>query len=218
MSASRGSNPADKENCNPNGDRMDRLTLGDGLEDQIIYHEDEALQVLEGGCLLDATEEETAQLVALAEMSQGRKKKLSQEAVRDKIKRNRDKISKAVAQRARERRQKLNSRKAKEKLLVATKKPRSKGKLQKPAGNPSENGSKQRRVGDKTVGQKRAKEPSEKEKKNGNKIRRLEEKKKASKETAPKKHRLKPGTCVLREIRKFQKDTNLLIRKRPFSR
>jgi histone H3 len=36
---------------------------------------------------------------------------------------------------------------------------------------------------------------------------------------APKKpHRFRPGTVALREIRKYQKSTDLLIRKRPFQR
>jgi len=34
----------------------------------------------------------------------------------------------------------------------------------------------------------------------------------------PKKHRYKPGTVALREIRKYQKSTELLIRKLPFQR
>ena len=33
-----------------------------------------------------------------------------------------------------------------------------------------------------------------------------------------KKHRYRPGTVALREIRKYQKSTELLIRKLPFSR
>lgn len=33
-----------------------------------------------------------------------------------------------------------------------------------------------------------------------------------------KPHRYRPGTCALREIRKYQKSTDLLIRKLPFSR
>lgn len=33
-----------------------------------------------------------------------------------------------------------------------------------------------------------------------------------------KKHRYRPGTVALREIRKYQKSTDLLIRKLPFSR
>ena len=33
-----------------------------------------------------------------------------------------------------------------------------------------------------------------------------------------KKHRVKPGTVALREIRKFQKSTDLLIKKLPFKR
>ena len=35
---------------------------------------------------------------------------------------------------------------------------------------------------------------------------------------APKPHRFRPGTVALREIRKFQKSTDLLIKKAPFSR
>ena len=35
---------------------------------------------------------------------------------------------------------------------------------------------------------------------------------------AKKKHRFKPGTVALREIRKYQKSTELLIRKAPFAR
>jgi histone H3 len=35
---------------------------------------------------------------------------------------------------------------------------------------------------------------------------------------APKKHRFRPGTVALREIRKYQKSTDLLIRKAPFQR
>lgn len=36
---------------------------------------------------------------------------------------------------------------------------------------------------------------------------------------APKKpHRFRPGTVALREIRKYQKSTDLLLRKLPFSR
>ncbi|TGZ80957.1 histone-fold-containing protein [Ascodesmis nigricans] len=34
----------------------------------------------------------------------------------------------------------------------------------------------------------------------------------------PKKHRFKPGTVALKEIRRYQKSTDLLIRKLPFSR
>ena len=34
----------------------------------------------------------------------------------------------------------------------------------------------------------------------------------------PKKHRYKPGTVALREIRRYQKSTELLIRKLPFQR
>ena len=47
---------------------------------------------------------------------------------------------------------------------------------------------------------------------------------KAARKTAPprknmkKVHRYKPGTVALREIRKFQKSTDLLIRKLPFQR
>ena len=36
--------------------------------------------------------------------------------------------------------------------------------------------------------------------------------------TAPKKHRYRPGTAALREIRKYQKSTELLIKKLPFQR
>lgn len=35
---------------------------------------------------------------------------------------------------------------------------------------------------------------------------------------APKKKRFRPGTVALREIRKYQKSTDLLIAKLPFSR
>eukprot|EP00053_Salpingoeca_punica_P015588 m.143961 g.143961 ORF g.143961 m.143961 type:complete len:141 (+) comp16754_c2_seq2:103-525(+) len=35
---------------------------------------------------------------------------------------------------------------------------------------------------------------------------------------APKKHRFRPGTVALREIRQYQKSTDLLLRKLPFSR
>jgi histone H3 len=35
---------------------------------------------------------------------------------------------------------------------------------------------------------------------------------------ARKPHRFKPGTVALREIRKYQKSTDLLIRKLPFQR
>jgi histone H3 len=35
---------------------------------------------------------------------------------------------------------------------------------------------------------------------------------------APKKNRFKPGSVALKEIRKYQKTTDLLIRKRPFQR
>jgi len=44
---------------------------------------------------------------------------------------------------------------------------------------------------------------------------------KAARKTAPglkKPHRYKPGTVALREIRKYQKNTELLIRKLPFQR
>ena len=47
---------------------------------------------------------------------------------------------------------------------------------------------------------------------------------KAARKTAPalggvkKPHRFKPGTVALREIRKYQKSTDLLIRKLPFQR
>ncbi len=47
---------------------------------------------------------------------------------------------------------------------------------------------------------------------------------KAARKTAPldmgikKPHRYRPGTVALREIRKFQKSTDLLIRKMPFQR
>lgn len=34
----------------------------------------------------------------------------------------------------------------------------------------------------------------------------------------PKAHRFRPGTVALREIRKFQKSTDLLLRKLPFAR
>lgn len=37
-------------------------------------------------------------------------------------------------------------------------------------------------------------------------------------EAAPKKRRYRPGTVALREIRRFQKSTELLIRKLPFQR
>ena len=37
-------------------------------------------------------------------------------------------------------------------------------------------------------------------------------------EVVKKPHRFRPGTVALREIRKFQKSTDLLIRKRPFQR
>ena len=35
---------------------------------------------------------------------------------------------------------------------------------------------------------------------------------------APKKHRFRPGTVALREIRKFQRSTDLLIKRMPFAR
>ena len=47
---------------------------------------------------------------------------------------------------------------------------------------------------------------------------------KASRKAAPssggikKPHRYRPGTCALREIRRYQKSTDLLIRKLPFQR
>ena len=47
---------------------------------------------------------------------------------------------------------------------------------------------------------------------------------KAARKTAPadggvkKPHRFRPGTVALREIRKYQKSTELLIRKLPFQR
>jgi histone H3 len=45
---------------------------------------------------------------------------------------------------------------------------------------------------------------------------------KAARKTVPggnkKRRRYKPGTVALREIRKYQKSTDLLIRKRPFQR
>lgn len=37
-------------------------------------------------------------------------------------------------------------------------------------------------------------------------------------DAAPKKRRYRPGTVALREIRKYQKSTDLLIQKLPFSR
>ncbi|KAF5321245.1 hypothetical protein D9619_000787 [Psilocybe cf. subviscida] len=41
----------------------------------------------------------------------------------------------------------------------------------------------------------------------------------AANDAAPKKpHRFRPGTVALREIRKYQKSTDLLLRKLPFSR
>jgi histone H3 len=47
--------------------------------------------------------------------------------------------------------------------------------------------------------------------------------KKASRQSGPSKlptkpHRFRPGTVALREIRKFQKSTELLIRRLPFQR
>lgn len=41
---------------------------------------------------------------------------------------------------------------------------------------------------------------------------------KKSKAPEPKKRRFRPGTVALREIRKYQKSTELLIRKLPFQR
>lgn len=44
-------------------------------------------------------------------------------------------------------------------------------------------------------------------------------KKKITKNTSiKKKHRFKPGTVALRDIKKYQKSTHLLIRKKPFQR
>ena len=46
-------------------------------------------------------------------------------------------------------------------------------------------------------------------------------KKQAAKKTTPgikKKHRFRPGTVALREIRRYQKSTNLLIPRLPFQR
>jgi histone H3 len=40
----------------------------------------------------------------------------------------------------------------------------------------------------------------------------------ASLQVPPKRHRFRPGTVALRDIRRFQKSTDLLIRKRPFQR
>ncbi|KAJ6598965.1 histone-fold-containing protein [Mycena vulgaris] len=40
----------------------------------------------------------------------------------------------------------------------------------------------------------------------------------APKEPAPRKKRFRPGTVALREIRKYQKSTDLLLRKLPFAR
>ncbi len=40
----------------------------------------------------------------------------------------------------------------------------------------------------------------------------------AAQESTKKPHRYRPGTVALREIRKYQKSTDLLIRKRPFQR
>ena len=39
-----------------------------------------------------------------------------------------------------------------------------------------------------------------------------------SKQAAPRKHRFKPGTIALREIRRLQKSTHLLIPRAPFQR
>ena len=45
-----------------------------------------------------------------------------------------------------------------------------------------------------------------------------EQKQKQKQEQKQKKHRYRPGTVALREIRVFQKSTNLLIKKLPFAR
>jgi len=42
--------------------------------------------------------------------------------------------------------------------------------------------------------------------------------KKPKEEAAKKRHRYRPGTVALREIRRYQKSTELLIRKLPFQR
>ncbi|KAL9180080.1 hypothetical protein ACHAXT_008050 [Thalassiosira profunda] len=58
----------------------------------------------------------------------------------------------------------------------------------------------------------------------GGKARRKQLATKASRKTAPraggvkKPHRYRPGTAALREIRRYQKSTDLLIRKLPFQR
>lgn len=41
---------------------------------------------------------------------------------------------------------------------------------------------------------------------------------KAARKTAPKPHRYRPGTVALREIRRYQKSTDLLIKKSTFQR
>jgi histone H3-like centromeric protein A len=40
----------------------------------------------------------------------------------------------------------------------------------------------------------------------------------ADEDAQPRKHRYRPGTVALREIRKYQKSTDLLLRKLPFAR
>ena len=45
-----------------------------------------------------------------------------------------------------------------------------------------------------------------------------EARKKRERETGKKPHRFRPGTVALREIRRYQKSTELLIRKAPFRR
>ncbi|KAI0053570.1 histone-fold-containing protein [Auriscalpium vulgare] len=40
----------------------------------------------------------------------------------------------------------------------------------------------------------------------------------AANDAAPRRHRFRPGTVALREIRKYQKSTDLLLRKLPFAR
>ena len=58
----------------------------------------------------------------------------------------------------------------------------------------------------------------------GSKVPRKQLASKAARKTAPatggikKPHRFRPGTVALREIRKYQKSTDLLIRKLPFQR
>jgi histone H3 len=58
----------------------------------------------------------------------------------------------------------------------------------------------------------------------GSKVPRKQLASKAARKTAPatggikKAHRFRPGTVALREIRKYQKSTDLLIRKLPFQR